>query len=77
MSLEQPAAPLTAIPVPSSVASDILLVRDTDLVNMLDVDLVVAALSALGMDETVSWIGANRGRYVAAVIFGMHSGPAA
>lgn len=59
------------VPVPLAVRSEILLVRDTGLVNMLDSYLVAAALDALGAHEAASWIEHNRTSYMAVVLFGM------
>jgi hypothetical protein len=61
----------STVPVPASVRSEILLVRDTGLVNMLDSHLVAAVLDALGMHEEAVWIQHNPGSYMAAVMFGM------
>ena len=59
------------VPMPPSVRDDIMLVRTTGLVHMLDSAVVAAALDVLGMHDSAGWIQQNLASYIGTVLFGM------
>lgn len=61
----------TIVPVPATVHRDIYLVRDTGVVNMLDVEGVMRVLRLLRLRTTLRWIQQDPRRYVTAIMFGL------
>jgi hypothetical protein len=60
----------SSIQVPPPVFEDILAVRDSGAIDMLDAHHVAAVLDALGMPASAAWIRHNLASYMRAVRLG-------
>lgn len=61
---------LAPIPAPEAVREQIATISERGLFKMLDVSAVLEALGVMEMDDAISWIEEDRGRYLAAVFVG-------